>query len=49
MKQLADNVFGSLKKWERELKLPKHSDRKGYDEHLPTHVRRMVLSIFRGG
>ena len=42
-------VVASLKKWERELKLPKYSDWEGYDEHLPTHVRRMALSIFHGG
>ena len=40
-------VVASLKKWERELKLPKYSE--GYDEHLPTHARHMALSIFHGG
>ena len=42
-------VVTSMRKWERELKLPKYSDWEGYDEHLPTHVRRMALSIFHGG
>ena len=42
-------VVGSLEKWQQELKLPEYADWKGYDEHLPVHVRRMALSIFHGG
>ena len=42
-------VFMNLEKWPNELKLPKYEDWKGYDEHLPAHIRRMALSIFHGG
>ena len=42
-------VITGLEKWQRELKLPRYADWKGYDEHLPTHIRRMALSIFHGG
>ena len=42
-------VMASLERWTRELKLPAYADWKGYDEHLPAHIRRMALSIFHGG
>ena len=42
-------VFTSMELWPHELKLPEYADWKGYDRHLPAHVRRMVLSIFHGG
>ena len=42
-------VMMSMSMWPQELKLPQYADWKGYDEHLPTHVRRMALSIFHGG
>ena len=42
-------VIMSMGRWEQELKLPQYAHWKGYDEHLPTHVRRMALSIFHGG
>ena len=42
-------VAASLEGWQHELKLPKYAHWKGYDEHLPVHVRRMALSIFHGG
>ena len=42
-------VFTSMELWVHELKLPKYADWKGYDQHLPAHVRRMILSIFHGG
>ena len=32
----------------KEVKLPKYKDFKNYD-HLPAHVKRMVLSLFHGG
>jgi len=35
--------------WRHELKLLQYADWKGYDRHLPVHVRRMALSIFHGG
>ena len=39
------NVYEELPK---KVKLQKYQDLKNYD-HLPAHVRRMVLSIFHGG
>ena len=42
-------VFTSMELWVHGLKLPQYADWKGYDQHLPTHVRRMILSIFHGG
>ena len=42
-------VMMSMSMWPQELKLPQYADWKGYDEHLPTHIRRMALSIFHGG
>ena len=42
-------VVTSIQLWQHELKLPKYADWKGYDQHLPVHVRRMILSIFHGG
>ena len=42
-------VFTSMELWMHGLKLPQYADWKGYDRHLPAHVRRMVLSIFHGG
>ncbi len=42
-------VMMNLATWPGELKLPEYADWKGYDEHLPAHVRRMALSIFHGG
>ena len=42
-------VMRSLPVWPDVLKLPKYAHWKGYDEHLPAHVRRMALSIFHGG
>ena len=42
-------VMMSMATWPQELKLPQYAEWKGYDEHLPTHVRRMALSIFHGG
>ena len=42
-------VITSIERWQNELKLPKYADWDGYDEHLPVHIRRMVMSIFHGG
>jgi len=42
-------VITSLEKWQNELKLPQYADWAGYDERLPTHIRRMAMSIFHGG
>ena len=42
-------VITSLARWQQELKLPQYAHWKGYDEHLPAHIRRMALSIFHGG
>ena len=42
-------VMRHLSMWPSELKLPGYAHWKGYDEHLPAHVRRMTLSIFHGG
>ena len=42
-------VMMNMATWPQELKLPQYAEWKGYDEHLPTHVRRMALSIFHGG
>ena len=42
-------VFTSMELWVHGLMLPQYADWKGYDRHLPAHVRRMVLSIFHGG
>ena len=42
-------VVMSLDAWQNDLKLPRYADWRGYDEHLPIHVRRMALSIFHGG
>ena len=42
-------VMMSMATWPQELKLPQYADWQGYDEHLPTHIRRMALSIFHGG
>ena len=42
-------VIQSLERWQNELKLPKYANWGGYDEHLPVHIRRMVMSIFHGG
>ena len=42
-------VFTSMELWVHGLKLPQYANWKGYDQHLPTHVRRMILSIFHGG
>ena len=42
-------VVTSIQLWQHELKLPKYADWEGYDQHLPIHVRRMILSIFHGG
>ena len=42
-------VMTSMELWQHELKLPQYADWKGYDQHLPVHVRRMILSIFHGG
>ena len=42
-------VMRHLSMWPGELKLPGYAHWKGYDEHLPAHVRRMALSIFHGG
>ena len=42
-------VMTSMELWRHELKLPEYADWKGYDRHLPAHVRRMILSIFHGG
>ena len=40
-----DALGGDLPK---TLKLPKYTDWKGYDEHLPKHIWRMGMSIMRG-
>ena len=42
-------VVTSIQLWQHELKLPKYAGWEGYDQHLPIHVRRMILSIFHGG
>ena len=42
-------VVTSIQLWQHELKLPKYAHWEGYDQHLPIHVRRMILSIFHGG
>ena len=31
------------------LRLPAYQDWKGYNEHFPAHVRRMLLALFHGG
>ncbi len=42
-------VMRNMERWQNELKLPQYADWHGYDEHLPSHIRRMTLSIFHGG
>lgn len=42
-------VMQNMERWPNELKLPQYADWHGYDEHLPSHIRRMALSIFHGG
>ena len=42
-------VIGLIGTLPGKLELPKYREWKGYKEHFPTHVRRMILAIFHGG
>ena len=44
-----DAAWGLLDTLPESLKLPQYASWDGYEEHLPTHTKRMLMSILHGG